>query len=187
MTSYCCLHLQCLFDRWHTMSDYLLWWILWHKQISLGSMWHLPGLSPSGENVKSLFFKKIWSKSRVRLIHECSLYTNVAYRRVNSVDLSYITHFVRSKHLIIQKVFVQEKVLAFWDQIICGHGKKSAVLWTIVLQTDISYTICVPIFPSRWTSYSPIMLRLSQNWSFEIRGTAYWTNNESKNNQIQYL
>ena len=106
MTSYCCLHLQCLFDRWHTMSDYLLWWILWHKQISLGSMWHLPGLSPS----------------------ECSLYTNVAYRRVNSVDLSYITHFVRSKHLIIQKVFVQEKVLAFWDQIICGHGKKKRSL-----------------------------------------------------------
>lgn len=128
MTSYCCLHLQCLFDRWHTMSDYLLWWILWHKQISLGSMWHLPGLSPSGENVKSLFFKKIWSKIRVWLIHECSLYTNVAYRRVNSVDLSYITHFVRSKHLIIKKVFVQEKVLAFWDQIICGHGKKKRSL-----------------------------------------------------------
>ena len=83
---------------------------------------------PLEKNVKSLFFKKIWSKIRVWLIHECSLYTNVAYRRVNSVDLSYITHFVRSKHLIIKKVFVQEKVLAFWDQIICGHGKKKRSL-----------------------------------------------------------
>ena len=97
MTSHCCLHLQCLFDRWHAMLDYLSWWTLWYKQIYLSGMRHSPGLLPFRENVKLFFFEKIWSKVGVWLIHECGLYTCEYGTYIHWATSSTITYY-RSKN-----------------------------------------------------------------------------------------